>query len=99
QVPACRGDAVRKSQGHARVISPLPGLQAVWPAISIASDGGEAPWGFEFDSCPQRIAHGQTDQCSPATIFHDVFPPWAACGSALLRPPPSLGCTTSPVDR
>src|SRR5262245_1477389 len=58
QVPACRGDAVGQGQGHARIVGPLPGLQTVRPAVSVASNQGKAAWGLELDSGPQSIAHG-----------------------------------------
>jgi hypothetical protein len=72
QVPACCGDAVSQGQGHARVVGPLPGLQAMRPAVSVAGHWSEAAWRFELDSGSECIADRQANQGSPATVVHDV---------------------------
>jgi hypothetical protein len=70
QVPTRRGDAVGQGQGHAGVVSPFPGFQAVRPAAAIAGDGDEAAWGLELDGGTQGIANGKADQGSSATVDH-----------------------------
>ena len=69
EIPADAGDAVGQGQGHAGIVGPFAGGQAVRAAATVAGHLGECARRLELDGGTQGIADGEANQCASLPVI------------------------------